>query len=65
MKWGDQIIILMGLRSVSAAEDVIGDRCRLGTNSSELLEPRREEREKVWESGPASGGLIYLKGLWF
>ena len=37
----------MGLRSVSASEDVIGDPSRPGTNNSELLEPRREEREKV------------------
>ena len=37
----------MGLRSVSAWKDVIGDPSRPGTNNSELLEPRREEREKV------------------
>ena len=37
----------MGLRSVSASKDVIGDPSRPGTNNSELLEPRREEREKV------------------
>ena len=36
----------MGLRSVSASEDVIGDPSCPGTNNSELLEPRREEREK-------------------
>ena len=41
------IIIIMGLRSVSASKDVIGDPSRPGTNNSELLEPRREEREKV------------------
>ena len=40
----------MGLRgrSVSASEDVIGDPSRPGTNTSKLLEPRREEREKVY-----------------
>ena len=51
------ILIIMGLRSVAASEDVIGDPSRSGTNNSELLEPRREEREKLrkcWESGPAS-----------
>ena len=37
----------MGLRSVSASKDVIGDPSRPGTNNSELLEPRQEEREKV------------------
>ena len=38
----------MGLRSVSASKDVIGDPSRPGTNNSvKLLEPRREEREKV------------------
>ena len=37
----------MGLRSVSASKDVIVDLSRPGTNNSELLEPRREEREKV------------------
>ena len=41
------IIIIMGLRSVSASKDVIGDPSRPGTNNSELLEPRREEREKA------------------
>ena len=40
------IIIIIGLRSVSALKDVIGGS-RPGTNNSELLEPRREEREKV------------------
>ena len=38
------IIIIMGLRSVSASEDVIGDPSRSGTNNSDLLEPRREEK---------------------
>ena len=37
----------MGFRSVSASNDVIGDPSRPGTNNSELLEPRREEWEKV------------------
>ena len=37
----------MGLRCVSASKDVIGDPSRPGTNNSELLEPRRKEREKV------------------
>ena len=37
----------MGLRSVSASKDVIGDPSRPGTNNSKLFEPRREEREKV------------------
>ena len=37
----------MGLKSVSASKDVIGDPSRPGTNNSELLEPRREEWEKV------------------
>ena len=37
----------MGLRSVSASKDVIGNPSRPGTNNNELLEPRREEREKV------------------
>ena len=37
----------MGLRSPSALKDVIGDPSRPGSNNSELLEPRREEREKV------------------
>ena len=41
------IIIIMGLRSVSASEDVIGDLSRPGTNNSALLEPRREEQEKL------------------
>ena len=41
------IVIIIGLRSVSASKDVIGDPSRPGTNNSELLEPRREEREKV------------------
>ena len=41
------IIIIIGLRSVSASEDVIGDPSRLGTNNNVLLDPRREEREKV------------------
>ena len=41
------IIIIMGLRSVSASKDVIGDPSRPGINNSELLEPRREEGEKV------------------
>ena len=47
----------MGLRSVSASKDVIGDPSRPGTNNSELLEARWEEREKVlgtWESEPVS-----------
>ena len=39
----------MGLRSVSASKDVIGDPSRPGTNNSELLEPRREEKGKVLE----------------
>ena len=46
---GTIIIIIMGLRSVSASKDVIGDPSRPGTNNSELLEPRREEREKALE----------------
>ena len=33
----------MGLRSVSASEDVIGDPSCLGTNNSALLEPTREK----------------------
>ena len=38
----------MGLKSVSASKDVIGDLSRPGTNNyCELLEPRRDEREKV------------------
>ena len=37
----------MILKSVSASQDVIGDPSRPGTNNSELLKPRREEREKV------------------
>ena len=37
----------MGLRSVSASKDNIGDPSCPGTNNSELLEPRREKREKV------------------
>ena len=37
----------MGLKSVSASKDVIGDPSRPGTNNNVLLEPRREEREKV------------------
>ena len=37
----------MGLRSVSASKDDIGDPFRPGTNNRELLEPKREEREKV------------------
>ena len=37
----------MGSRSVSASKDVIGDPSSPGTNNSELLEPRRVEREKV------------------
>ena len=41
------IIIIMGFRSVSASEDVIGDPSRPGTNNNVLLDPRREEREKV------------------
>ena len=44
----------MGLRSVSASNDVIGDPSRPGTNNSELLEPRREEGRKCWEIGPVS-----------
>ena len=48
------IIVIMGLKSVSASEDVIGDPCRLGTNSGELLEPRREEREKVLKERASS-----------
>ena len=40
------IIIIIGLRSVSASKDVIGDPSRPGTNNV-LLDPRREEREKV------------------
>ena len=41
------IIIIIGLRSVSASEDVIGDPSRPGTNNNVLLDPGREEREKV------------------
>ena len=37
----------MGLGSVLASKDVNGDPSRLGTNNSILLQPRREEREKV------------------
>ena len=44
----------MGLKSVSASKDVIGDPSRRGINNSELLEPRREEREKVLGSEPVS-----------
>jgi len=42
----------MGLRSVSASKDVIGDHSRPGKNNSELLEPRPEETEKVLEKRP-------------
>jgi len=41
------VIIIIGIRSVSASEDVIGDPSRPGTNNNELLDPRREERENV------------------
>jgi hypothetical protein len=40
------IIIIMGLKSVSASKDVIGDPSRPGTNNNMLLEPRREARRK-------------------
>ena len=42
-----KMIIIMGLKFASASEDVIGDPFRPGTNNSELLEPRREERDEV------------------
>ena len=50
----------MGLLSVSASKDVIGDPSRPGTNNSELLEPRREEREKVL--GNRAGPISILTG---
>ena len=37
------IIIIIGLRSVSASEDVIGDPSRPGSNNNVLLDPRRED----------------------
>ena len=52
------IIIIMSLRSVSASKDVIGDPSRPGINNSELLEPRREEQEKVLGKR-ASGVMMY------
>ena len=39
-----------GFKVRLASKDVIGDPSRPGTNNSEQLEPRREEREKVLES---------------
>ena len=47
VRHNNKIIIIIGLRSVSASEDVIGDPSRSGTNNDVLLDPRREEREKV------------------
>ena len=41
------IIIIMGLRSVSTSKDIKGDPSHPGTNNSEILEQRREEREKA------------------
>ena len=41
------IIIITGLRSVSASEDVIEDPSRSGSNNTEILESGRVEREKV------------------
>ena len=60
-----KIIIIMGLRSISASKDVIGDPSRLGTNNSELLEPRREEKCCITFShtvGSSGGDGSHLKG---
>ena len=39
-----KIIIIMGLRSISASKDVIGDPSRPGTNNSELYWSKDERK---------------------
>ena len=48
------IIIIMGLKSVSASKDVFGDPSRPGTNNIYYWNLDERKGRKCWKGGPVS-----------